>query len=103
MVPAAIPGEAVRRSTQSLYEALSSVQRIAKVVNEGRDFPDAPVEVTVEFGMKLTGSTSIVITSGNAEANQKISGSDGPSKQKPKELFDEYHRKESLGPSRSAQ
>jgi hypothetical protein len=73
LVPAAPPGELVRKAEQTLDEALGSVRRVAaKVVAQVRGLADSPDEVAVEFGVKLTGGVNVVVASGGAESNINV-------------------------------
>jgi hypothetical protein len=49
----------IQRISNGLYDALSNLSRV-------------PETATVEFGVKLTGGAGVIIASGTAEANVKI-------------------------------
>jgi uncharacterized protein (DUF39 family) len=49
----------IQRISNGLYGALSNLARV-------------PDSATVEFGVKLTGGASVIIASGTAEANVKV-------------------------------
>lgn len=62
------PGKVVARAATTLESALRQVQpAVLAVVDWVRKL--APQEATVEFGLKLGGSTSMIVASGTAEVN----------------------------------
>jgi hypothetical protein len=62
------PGKVVARAATTLESALKQVEpAVQAVVSWVRTM--APQEATVEFGLKLGGSTSMIVASGTAEVN----------------------------------
>lgn len=73
LIPAGGPGQKIAEAAESFDEALNSIQRVAQgVTQQVRQLGDPPDEVVVGFGIKLTGSTSVVLASGSAEANLEV-------------------------------
>ena len=59
--------------TQTLEAALDNVKATANaVISRLRDIPQAPEEVTVEFGIKFGAKADVYIAKGDAEANFKV-------------------------------
>lgn len=68
LVPAARTEEMVKRASETLDTALAGVR---PVVDSLANWAEAagPDQVEVEFGLALTGGSSIIVTSGTAEVN----------------------------------
>lgn len=68
LVPAARTGDMVKRATETLDTALAAAR---PVVDSLANWAEAagPDQVEVEFGLALTGGSSIIVTSGTAEVN----------------------------------
>lgn len=66
--------EKVQQLTQQAFEkAMSQLKPIAQTVMGTLKELNNPIEVGVEFGVKLSAETGVVIASAQAEANFKIS------------------------------
>lgn len=68
LVPASKPGALIGRARTTLAAALAELQPTMNVLSEWAK-SSAPDEFTVEFGLKLGGTTNVVIASGTAEVN----------------------------------
>jgi len=68
LVPASKPGALIGRARTTLASALAELQPAMNVLSEWAK-SSAPDEFTVEFGLKLGGTTNVVIASGTAEVN----------------------------------
>ena len=67
---AALSGEVVLKAQQTLEGALEQFKPAASaIVRHLRGLADAPDEFEVEFGLKVTASVGIVVSSGSTEAN----------------------------------
>jgi Trypsin-co-occurring domain 1 len=65
--------QVIERVSQTLEEALSHVRSTADVViTQLCAIPQAPEEVSVEFGIKFGAKGSVYIAGGEAEANFKV-------------------------------
>jgi hypothetical protein len=63
----------IEQVEQTFEAALDNVRATASaVITKLRDVPQAPEEVTVEFGIKFGAKGSIYIAGGEAEANFKV-------------------------------
>lgn len=73
IVRAARPGEAVVRAGQTLEAAVEKIKPIATAfITRLREGVQAPDEIEVEFGIKLSTEAGVVITSSGMEANFKV-------------------------------
>lgn len=71
VLASAEPGKVAARARTTLEEALTDLKpSLAKVVGVLREM--APVEMTVEFGVKIGGETGVIIAKGTAEVNFKV-------------------------------
>ncbi len=62
------PGKVVARATATLESALTQVEpAVRSMMDWVRRL--APQEATIEFGLKLGGSSSMIVASGTAEVN----------------------------------
>jgi hypothetical protein len=68
LVPASRPGAIIGRARTTLESALAELQPTMRVLSEWAK-SSAPEEFTVEFGVKLGGTTNVIIASGTAEVN----------------------------------
>lgn len=68
LVPAAKPGAIIGRARTTLESALDELRPTMNVLSEWAR-SSAPDEFTVEFGLKLGGTTNVIIASGTAEVN----------------------------------
>jgi len=74
IVKAARGDEVVMHASQTFEQALDTLKPAAgAVVKKFRLLPDAPDEVQVEFGIKLSAAAGALIASTGAEANFKVS------------------------------
>jgi hypothetical protein len=63
-------GETLGKATETLQESLHKVRQAAQtVLDEVADMPHKPQRVSVQFGVKLTAETGVVITKVGGEAN----------------------------------
>jgi len=70
---AARPGEVAAKAKHSLEEALEHVKpAAAAVIAQLRSLHDAPDEVGVEFGIKLSAEAGAFIAAAGVEANYKV-------------------------------
>jgi len=73
VVRAARPGEVIARAKETLEEALDKIKPAAQsIIAKLRGLPDAPDEVGVEFGIKLSAEAGAFIASAGVEANYKV-------------------------------
>jgi NTP-dependent ternary system trypsin peptidase co-occuring protein len=68
LVPASKPGAIIGKARTSLEAALAELQPTMNALSEWAE-SSAPDEFTVEFGLKLGGTTNVIIASGTAEVN----------------------------------
>jgi hypothetical protein len=70
LLPASDGSNTVRKAEETFGEALSTIREVAaEVIGQVRSLASPPDEVSVQFGVKLTGQTNIIIASGSAEAS----------------------------------
>lgn len=63
----------IKKTTKKFEDVLSSVKTIAKsTYNSISLIPNRPDEVVIEFGLKISGDISAVITSTSAEGHIKV-------------------------------
>ena len=63
-------GRVVTVAQQSLHKALDPIRPITQsVLDKLRDMPQAPDRLSVEFGVKLSAETGVIIARGTTEAN----------------------------------
>ncbi len=73
VVKAARPGEIVARAKETLEDALDKIQPAAQaIIAKLRGLHDAPDEIGVEFGIKLSAEAGAFIASAGIEANYKV-------------------------------
>jgi len=73
IVPAARPGEVVARAAQSFEAALGNIKPAASaIIAKLRSLSDAPDEVQVEFGLKLSAEAGAIVAAAGAEANYTV-------------------------------
>jgi NTP-dependent ternary system trypsin peptidase co-occuring protein len=66
-------GDVVARAQQSLEKSLERVQPAAQyVIQQLRKLSDAPDEIHVAFGLKLSAEAGAVLASASAEANYTV-------------------------------
>lgn len=67
-------GDKIEEAKETLEQALSNLEPVAKaVINKIRGLVDAPDEISVEFGLKLSGNVGVILASASVEANYKVS------------------------------
>jgi len=72
LTPAA-RGDLPVRATQTFEAALEKVRPAAQaIIQKLRSLHDAPDEIEVEFGLKLSAEAGAVIAAGGVEANYKV-------------------------------
>ena len=73
VIRAACPGEVVAKAKETLEDALDKIQPAAQaIIAKLRGLPDAPDEIGVEFGIKLSAQAGAFIASAGVEANYKV-------------------------------
>src|SRR3990170_7169368 len=73
VVKAVRPGEVVAKAKETLEDALDKIQPAAHaIITKLRELPDAPDEIGVEFGIKLSAEAGAFIASAGVEANYKV-------------------------------
>jgi len=66
--------DVVEHTEQSFEHAISRIQPAARAIIEKlRNLPDAPDEVSVEFGLELSAEAGAFIASASTEANFRVS------------------------------
>lgn len=68
LVPVSRPGEMIKRATETLDTTLAGVRPVVDSLAKWANTA-GPDEVEVEFGLALTGGSSIIVTSGTAKVN----------------------------------
>ena len=72
-MPAARAGEVIAKAGQTLEAALERIKPAASaIIATISSLPEAPDEVAVEFGLKVTGKAEMIVASAGVEANYKI-------------------------------
>ncbi len=67
------PGEVVDKAKETLEDALDKIQPAAQsIIAKLRGLHDAPDEIGVEFGIKLSAQAGAFIASAGVEANYKV-------------------------------
>ena len=73
VVRAGRPGEVVAKAKETLEDALDKIQPAAQsIIAKLRGLHDAPDEIGVEFGIKLSAEAGAFIASAGVEANYKV-------------------------------
>jgi len=66
-------GEIIERGQQTLQNALEKIKPMASAaITKIRELNDAPDEVTIEFGIKLTAEGNVVLSKAAVEGNYKL-------------------------------
>ncbi len=66
-------GNVIKRTTQKFGIVLSSIKTVAKSTYDNIKLtPNRPDEVSIEFGLKLSGDVSAIIASTSAEGHIKV-------------------------------
>ncbi len=72
--PVARGGKTIEKAKQNFESALEMVKPTANaVISKLRDLAEQPDEIGVEFGIKLSADSGVVIASAGIEANFKVS------------------------------
>ena len=72
-VPAARPGEVALKATQSFEQALEPLKHtVNALVSKLRGLHEAPHEIEVEFGLKMTAEAGAIVAAVGMEANYKV-------------------------------
>ena len=67
------PQKAIENVTQTLDKALDKIKPAAtSIITKIRSIPDAPDEIKVQFGLKLSMDVGAIIASGGVEANYNV-------------------------------
>ncbi len=74
MVTQVADGErTIQKAKQSFESALDQVKPVANaVISKLRDLCESPDEISVEFGIKLSAETGVVLASAGIETNFKV-------------------------------
>jgi len=75
MIEAASPGEIVKKAKQTFENSLEKIQpALLSVVEKIRNlnFSQKPKEIEIQFGLKLTATSGVVIAAAGVEANFEI-------------------------------
>lgn len=73
IVPASRAGEAISKAQQTLEKSLEKVRPAAQfVIKQLRKLHDAPDEIEVAFGLKLSAEAGAVLAAASAEANYAV-------------------------------
>ena len=73
VVKATRPGEVVAKAKETLEEALDKIKPASEaIITRLRGLRDAPDEIGVEFGIKLSAEAGAFIASAGVEANYKV-------------------------------
>lgn len=73
LVKASRSGDAITKAQQTLEKSLEKVQPAAQfVIQQLRKLHDAPDEIQVAFGLKLSAEAGVVLASGGIEANYTV-------------------------------
>jgi hypothetical protein len=73
LVKASRAGDAIAKAQQTLEKSLEKVQPAAQfVIQQLRKLHDAPDEIQVAFGLKLSAEAGAVLASGGMEANYTV-------------------------------
>jgi Trypsin-co-occurring domain 1 len=73
MVRAARPGEIAVKVTQTFESALERIRPASNaIIASLRTLSDAPDEVAVEFGLKMSAEAGAIIAAAGAEANYRV-------------------------------
>jgi len=73
LIPASLPGDVATKVAITFESALDKIRpAVGAIISKLRGLVDAPDEVAVEFGIKLSGAAGAIIASANAEANFKV-------------------------------
>lgn len=66
-------GREINKATIRFSKSLSSIKTVAKAAMDSiLDLPQKPSEFSIEFGLKISGTTNAIIACGSAEGNLKI-------------------------------
>jgi hypothetical protein len=85
LVKASRSDEVIAKAHQTLEKSLEKVKPAAQfVIQKLRELHDAPEEVQVSFGLKLSAEAGAVLASGSAEANYTVTLKWLKEKEKPK-------------------
>ncbi|MFI9642330.1 CU044_2847 family protein [Micromonospora sp. NPDC051925] len=72
-IPVGRAGAAVTRAHETLESALSHLRQVSvAVLRNLRDVAEPPDRVSVEFGVKVSAQTGLVVASGTSEANLTV-------------------------------
>lgn len=73
IVPASRAGEAIVRAQQTLEKSLEKVRPAADfIISQLRKLHDAPDEIEVAFGLKLSAEAGAILAAAGAEANYTV-------------------------------
>jgi hypothetical protein len=73
LIPASLPGDVAAKVALTFESALDKIRpAVGAIISKLRGLVDAPDEVAVEFGIKLSGSAGAILASADAEANFKV-------------------------------
>ena len=67
------PGEMIEKAKQNFETVLEMIKpTAAAIITTLRDLSESPDEIGVEFGIKLSAASGVVLASAGAEANYKV-------------------------------
>jgi len=73
VVRSARPGEVVATVAQSLDAALERLRPMTRaIVVKLRDIAEGPEQISVEFGLKMSVETGLIVAHASSEANFKV-------------------------------
>jgi hypothetical protein len=73
MIEAARPGELIQKASKTLEDALSKVTPAAEaIIKKLGDLAHKPDDIEIEFGLKLSAETDVIIASAAVEANYVV-------------------------------
>ena len=71
--PSRLSSQTTEKSPRSFASAIKTIKPIAgSIIEEFRDLPEVPDEVSVEFGIKMSATSGLVITSSESVSNFRI-------------------------------
>ena len=74
LVQAALPGDVIKQAHQTLEKSLEKVRPAAEfILTQLKKMHDSPDEIGVEFGLKLSAESGVIVAAAGIEANYKVS------------------------------
>lgn len=73
LVPASLPSEIAGKAAQTLESAIESIRpAVSAVMGIFRKLSNAPEEIEMEFGIKLSAKLGAILASADGETNYKV-------------------------------